>query len=263
MRTIVILLAASMASVTAAEPKAPAGWKLVWNDEFDRPDVIDSKKWSPCERGKSDWDDTMTRDPRCYAVKGGVLQLRGIREDAKGGDTAEFLTGGLTSKGKFQFKHGKIEIRARFKSAKGAWPALWLLGVDGGWPKNGEMDLMEHLNFDNFVYQTVHSHYTQSVDKSNTPPKGKTAEIKKDDFNTYGVEWDAQKVVFTVNGKPSHTYPHVAEKGPDQWPFDQPFYIILSMQIEGSWVGKADSKDFPAWMEIDWVRVYSREPATR
>lgn len=252
MRTILLLLIASAVVASAA----PAGWKLAWSDEFNRPGVIDSTKWSPCERGTSDWNDTMTRDPRCYGVKGGTLQLRGIVND--GTDKTPFLTGGLTSKGKFAFKHGKIEIRARYKSAKGAWPALWLLGVEGGWPKNGEIDLMEHLNFDKSVYQTVHSQYTKGPGGSDNPPKGGTAPVKVDDFNTYGAEWNADKVTFTVNGKPSFTYPRVPEKGPEQWPFDQPFYIILSMQIGGNWVGKADPKDYPAWLEIDWVRVYSR-----
>lgn len=235
----------------------PPGWKFAWSDEFDTPGVIDTKKWSICERGHSDWNNMMSPDPRCYAVKGGRLQLRGIVNKKAGKGEPAFLTGGLTTKGKFEFKHGKIEIRARLKSAKGAWPALWLLGSKGSWPGNGEMDLMERLNHDGFVYQTVHSEYTAKAD---TPQKSKTTKIDADDFNTYGAEWDAERIIMTVNGKPSHTYPRVREKGEKQWPFDQPFYIILSMQIEGTWVGKADPKDYPAGMEIDWVRVYSKAP---
>ena len=53
-------------------------------------------------------------------------------------------------------------------------------------------------------------------------------------------------------------YPKVPEKGEKQWPFDQPFYLILSMQIGGKWAGEADPKDYPAHMEIDWVRVYQK-----
>lgn len=256
MKTILLLL--TFPALAMAAPKAPKGWKLAWNDEFDRANSIDTTKWAPCERGSSDWNNTMTRDPRCFVVKGGKLQLRGFVDPDSPADKPVYLTGGVTSKGKYDFKHGRIEIRARFKSAKGAWPALWLLGSKGGWPKNGEMDIMEHLNFDDKIYQTVHSHYTQSIDKTNTPPKGATAPVKKDDFNTYGVEWDENKITFLVNGKPSHTYPRVPEKGADQWPFDGPFYIIMSMQIGGGWVGQPDAKDYPAWMEIDWVRVYER-----
>lgn len=255
MKTILLIFAAAASAVAATDPPS---WKLAWSDEFQRENSIDKTKWAPCERSHADWANTMTRDPRCYMVKGGVLHLIGIPNDGADKDKVPFLTGGITSKGKFSFKHGKIEIGARFKSARGAWPALWLLGEKGGWPGNGEIDLMEHLNFDEIVYQTVHSDYTVNTDK-NHPKSGGTVPIKPDRFNTYGAEWDAEKITFTVNGKSTHSYSRVSEKGAKQWPFDQPFYIIMSMQIGGNWVGKGDPKDYPAGMEIDWVRVYERE----
>jgi acetyl-CoA acetyltransferase len=66
----------------------------------------------------------------------------------------------------------------------------------------------------------------------------------------------------SVNGQPTHTYPRVPEKGDKQWPFNQPFYFILSMQIGGKWVngsGPTDPAHYPASMAVDWVRVYSRK----
>jgi beta-glucanase (GH16 family) len=251
--------ATAAAAAAAAEPREIDGWKLLWHDEFDGP-ALDATKWTPCERGPSDWNDTMSRDPRCFAFRNGCLHLRGLVNDDRARDPSEFLTGGVTSKGKFSFRHGKVVIRARFRSARGAWPALWMLGDKGRWPHNGEIDLMEHLNFDDIVYQTVHSHWANEVNKGGQPRKGSTAPIRRDEFNTYGVEWDAERLAFTVNGKRTFTYPRVPEKGPEQWPFDQPFYLILSMQIGGKWVGKTDPKDYPAGMEIDWVRVYRRDP---
>ena len=257
-----LFLTALMGVAMAGDGPGMPGWKLQWSDEFDGgASGIDPRKWALCERGTSDWNDTMSADPRCLAVKGGRLQLRGFANDGKDKVTLPFLTGGVTTQKTFQFSHGRIEIRARFKSAKGAWPALWLLGIDGAWPKNGEIDRMEHLNFDDNVYQTVHSDFTVNIDKANTPPNGGTAPVKKDDFNTYGAEWGLDKVVFSVNGNPSFTYPRVPEKGAAQWPFDQPFYIIMSMQIGGKWVGRPDPKDYPAGMEVDWVRVYAPEKA--
>ena len=149
-----ILSCLLLVSGAHAAPSDLAGLKLVWSDEFNGK-FIDKNKWSPCERGKSDWNNTMTRDPRCFKIGGGTLRLIGRVNPDTDKDPSPFLTGGITSKGKFTFHHGKIVIRARFKSARGAWPALWMLGIEGGWPNNGEIDLMEHLNFDNKVYQTV------------------------------------------------------------------------------------------------------------
>jgi beta-glucanase (GH16 family) len=197
-------------------------WKLVWSEEFNQP-TLDKIHWTRCKRGKSDWNNTMSPDPKLLKIKNGILQLRGIVNDQKDKGTAPFLTAGISSKGKYAFKYGKVEIKARFKSAQGAWPALWMLGAEKGWPGNGEIDLMEHLNFDHIVYQTVHSEYTIKIDKTNTPKKGGTAKIKRDDWNTYGCEWDENKIVFTVNGKHTHTYPRISKKGKKHWPFAQPF----------------------------------------
>lgn len=255
-------VAAATNEHSAAAPRE-AQWRLVWSDDF-AGDALDSVMWARCPRGKSDWNDTMSDDPGLLTITNGVLHLRGIVNDREDGTTS-CLTAGITSSGKFSFLYGKVQIRARFKSAQGAWPALWMLGAEGGWPANGEIDLMEHLNFDQKVYQTVHSDYTVKIDKSNTPKMGGTAEINRDDWNTYGCEWDADKIVFTVNGKPTHTYPRLPDKGDKQWPFNQPFYFILSMQIGGKWVngsGPTDPAHFPAGMEIDWVHVYQRKESS-
>ena len=86
-------------------------WRLIWSDEFNGP-KIDSDKWSPCERGSSDWNDTMTRDSRCFKIGGGTLRLIGLANPDTAKDPSPFLTGGITSQGKFRFQHGKIEIHA-------------------------------------------------------------------------------------------------------------------------------------------------------
>jgi beta-glucanase (GH16 family) len=235
-------------------------WELAWADDF-AGTTLDDSKWTRCRRGSPDWKNTMSDDPRLLKIEEGVLQLRGIANDKGAKDPAPYLTAGVTSKGKFSFQYGLVQIRARFKSAQGAWPALWMLGDEKGWPANGEVDLMEHLNFDHIIYQTVHSEYTIKIDKTNTPKKGGTAKVSRDDWNTYGCEWDAKRIVFLVNGKPTHTYLRVSALGDKQWPFNQPFYFILSMQIGGNWVngsGPTNPAHYPAHMEVDWVRVYSR-----
>ncbi len=236
-----------------------AEWELTWEDDFSG-DELDKLKWSLCKRGNGGWNDTMSDDPCLLRIKDGVLQLRGISNDGKD-DPSPFLTSGITSEGKFAFKYGKVQIRARFKSAQGAWPALWMMGVERGWPANGEIDLMEHLNFEDRIHQNVHTEYTIKDEDPDPPKRPSPSNINRDDWNTYGCEWNADQIVFTLNGAPTHTYPRVPEKGEKQWPFNQPFYFILSMQIGGKWVngsGPTNPAHYPAWMEVDWVRVYRR-----
>lgn len=118
---LLILLWIGAALSAFAGPRDLPGWKLVWNDEFTGRS-IDSSKWKACERGGSDWNDTMSADPKCFALKNGVLELRGFANPDRKKDAVEYLTGGITSQGKFDFTYGKVVIRARFKSATGAWP---------------------------------------------------------------------------------------------------------------------------------------------
>jgi len=246
-------------AVLSNTPEQPE-WELIWNDEFSE-NTLDQTKWTRCNRGSSNWSDTMSDDPRLLVFNDGVLHLRGIENDNQDEDPAPYLSAGLTSKGKYSFQYGKVQIRTRFKSAQGAWPALWMMPEKKPDVGYGEIDIMEHLNFDNEVYQTVHSDYTLE-DKNRPPQRYCQPDIDRDAWNTYGCQWDQNNIVFTVNDKPTLTYPRMSELGESQWPFDVPYYFILSMQIGGGWVngsGPTNPDHYPAGMEIDWVRVYNKK----
>jgi beta-glucanase (GH16 family) len=237
---------------------AETPWKLVWSDDFQKDNFIDQSKWLRIERGKSDWNRHMSSNPACYAVKDGKLILKGIRNPDPA-DDVKVITGGVTTRGKFEFCGGKVEIRAKLGAAKGAWPAFWMLSQSkkhGGYPHSGEIDIMERLNHETRIYQTVHSNYTLNLGGSHTPEHHGTTPFDPAVFNTFGLEWFPDKLVFTLNGKPTFTYPKIETDKPGQWPFDQPFYLLLDMQLGGKWVGEIDETQLPVQMEIDWVKVY-------
>lgn len=237
--------------------KEAARWKLVWQEDFNTAQ-LDTTVWTRVPQGKAQWRDQMTdKDDRCYAMQDGKLQLWGIRNNDNLSDQRPYLTGGVYSKEKFAFQYGRIVVRAKLEPAQGAWPAIWLLPQGGAtWPKHGEMDIMEHLNYDGAVYQTIHSNYTQHQGQKENPPHFGKANIIAGQFNTYAVEWYPDRLVFLVNDAITFTYPKVANAGADQWPFDRPFYIILSQQLGGDWVGEVALDQLPVKMEIDWVKVY-------
>ena len=271
---IVALLLASPVMGFAAEqgPKEKkVKWKLVWEDQF-KGDKLDESNWTVIDtdpeqyKKASDWNRHMIADASVYEVKDGSLYLKALNNTDRSDDPRPFLTGGVRSQGKFAFLYGKVEIRARKECAQGAWPALWMMpdkSAYGGWPHSGEIDIMEHLNFDKNIHHTVHTRYTNVLDNKTNPPRSRSDVMVDDitDWNIYGLEWFPDKLVWTVNGKETFSYPRVEGLDPEmrQWPYDQPFYFILSQQLGGSWVGEVNPEHLPVSFIIDYVKVYRQK----
>lgn len=253
-----VAMVALMAFVACTPAKQE--WKLVWEENFDQTDSFDDSVWSKIPRGTADWNNYMSDFDSCYAMRDGNLVLRGLANFSLPNDTAPYITGGVYSKGKKSFMRGRIEIRAKLNGATGAWPAFWLLPENAPWPMGGEIDIMERLNNDTIAYQTVHSHYTYDLGFENEPPHGSTGPIDRDGYNVYAVELYPDSLSFFINDYHTFTYPKIETTEEGQFPFDQPFYLLLDMQLGGSWVGVVDPDDVPVEMLIDWVRFYQKSP---
>lgn len=236
-----------------------ADWQLVWEETFDNPQ-LDTMVWSRITRGGADWNNTMAPDDeRCFEMRNGCLILRGITNDLNLEDGTKYHTGGVWTLGKHAFNGGRIEVRAKLHGAKGCWPAIWCLPFERDkypWPNGGEVDIMERLNFDSIVYQTVHSNYTLKHGIKDHPRSGYTAPIRPDDFNVYGVDFTKDSLVFHVNGIRTFSYPRIETDKDGQFPFDIPQYLLIDMQLGGSWVGQVDSCHLPVEMEVDRVSHY-------
>jgi beta-glucanase (GH16 family) len=251
------LLSLAILLFSCAGTKHAQKMTLNWEENFNRLNGFDTTRWSKIPRGLSDWDRHMSDFDSCYAMRDGKLVLRGIMNNSVPGDTARYITGGVYTKGKVAFGFGRLEIRAKLNGARGAWPAFWLLSQGMGWPDGGEIDIMERLNSDSIAYQTVHSHYTYTL-KMKAPKQGATGRIDPNAFNTYAVELHRDSLVFFINNEKTFTYPRIVTDKEGQFPFDKyKYYLLLDMQLGGSWVGKVYQEDLPVEMEIDWVRFYS------
>lgn len=236
-------------------------WNLIWQEEFNYTGKPDSSKWSYSPRKSADWACYCKADTVTAWVQNGRLLLRGIV--ARGGtDTVKYQTGCVQTKGAFSFRYGKLEVRAKLAQGKGSWPAIWLMpqhSVYGGWPKSGEIDVMEQLNYDTIFYQTLHSAYIDQLKQKNNPPYFATAPYNVGAFNVFGIEWYEDRIDFFVNQRKTFSYPKVIDTTGTQWPFDQDFYIILNQALGGNWVGSINDKDLPVTMEVDYVRVYQKK----
>ena len=231
-------------------------YELIWKEDF-KGKSINTGKWSKITRGKSDWRKYMSDNETLYEVKKGKLILHGVENKGIApNDTARFLTGGISTKGKFSICYGKVEVKAKLEAAQGAWPAIWMLPENGKWPDGGEIDIMERLNHDSIAYQTVHSYYTFVLKEKKNPRPGGIGRIDPDGYNVYAVEILPDSIVFSINGHHTLTYPRIETDKKGQYPFGTPYYLLIDMQIEGSWVGKANPAEYPVCMEVDWVKFY-------
>ncbi|MCJ8165708.1 glycoside hydrolase family 16 protein [Pontibacter sp. E15-1] len=235
-------------------------WALVWADEFEKDGVPDPAKWGFASRKSADWACYCADTLATTFVKDGTLYLRGILSQDKA-DTVKYKTACIQTKDKFSFRYGKVEVRAKLSKGKGSWPAIWLMPQHaryGGWPTSGEIDIMEHLNHDSIIYQTLHSHYIDRMQQKTNPVYFATAPLAVEEYNTYGLEWYPDRLDFFVNGQKTFTYPKIENADSRQWPFDENFFIILDQALGGNWVGTINDKDLPVQMEVDWVRVYQQ-----
>lgn len=239
-------------------------YELAWSDEFDG-EELDTLLWSKMKRVKGvRCFMHFTHDERFYEFKHGRLRLYARHNaDYIPTDTATYLTAGITSEGKVPIRYGKIEVRARIKGAQGTWPAIWTLPEEKAYrttksPYYTELDIMEYVDKNKFAYQTAHNAYTLRDQKNwYRPPHHHKSDIKFEKYNTYSVEILPEEVIFAVNGRETLRYPRLPEEA-HQFHYGIASFLMLHMQVHPpkSWSAGTDPATFPAYMDIDWVKVY-------
>jgi beta-glucanase (GH16 family) len=234
--------------------------KLVWSDEFGKNGLPDSSRWG-YDKGGTGWGNNelqfYTGRKENASVKNGRLIIEARKEDYK---DKKYTSARLVSKNKGDWKYGRIEVRAKLPKGKGIWPAIWMLPtrwVYGGWPKSGEIDIMEFVGYmPDSVFGSVHTGlYNHSIGTQKT--KGLAFRDLGTAFHVYAIDWVAEKISFLIDDKKYFEFKN-ERSGPAAWPFDQEFHIILNIAVGGNWGGKygVDDSIFPQTMEIDYVRVY-------
>ena len=264
-----------------AQAEQPAR-EVVFADEFDAP-TLDRNNWNVVGPGfwVNNEQQAYVDDPATVAIvegvsgaEGGALMLRPLFKpgiDPHPERKADFVSGRINSKGKFDFTYGRAEARIRMPDAVGVWPAFWLLG-NGEWPGTGEIDIMEYVGEKDWTGVALHgpgySGETPLVNKFFFPERTDVT-----DWHVYAVEWTRDAILFEIDGRLTYrvTRPMVEHYG--EWRFDTPKHVILNFAMGGAYPFKTNGIDKPyngvpqetvdkvkageVAMLVDWVRVYA------
>lgn len=240
--------------------KAADNYELVWSDEFNG-NSLDTNTWN-YEIGTGSWgwgnNEQQYYTDRNIKVSNGTMKITAKREDYGG---MKYTSSRITTKNKKNFKYGKIEARIKMPKFKGVWPAFWMLGANQnsvGWPKCGEIDIMEAINDENLVYGTLH--WFNDPGNNNADSGSSVAVADRTEYHVYGVEWTADKLRWYVDGKVYRTMDVSNDSFSE---VRKEYFVIFNMAIGGQWPGyDIDETAFPATMEVDWVRAYKKVEET-
>jgi beta-glucanase (GH16 family) len=169
----------------------------------------------------------------------------------------EWTSGRALTEGKLAFQYGRMEARMKMPRGLGTWPAFWMLGVnlpEVGWPRSGEIDIIEGLGLDPLTaYTTI-----QGPGYSAGAAHGRHAPMDAalaDDFHTYAVIWKEDYIAWEIDGELffEATPESVA---PNDWVFNQPFYLIINLAMGGNFPGNVAPELESAELLIDYIRFY-------
>lgn len=254
---------------------APDGYSLVWNDEFDG-----NYGYAPNENGlprtelnPNDWTHEVknsgwvnhelqnyvnhkTPEGRLVTeLRDGKLRITALKENGK------VYSGRVYAKVKSGWTYGYIEASIKLPKGKGTWPAFWMMPVNfRSWPADGEIDIMEEVGYHpDYVSSSlhanahVHSNGTQVTHEMKCPGA-------EGEFHTYAILWTAKNITTYVDGKVQLSYDNRG-LGRDDWPYDDPFYVIFNLAWGGDWGGAqgVDESALPATMEVDYIRVFQKK----
>jgi len=230
--------------------------EIVWEDNFEN-EVLNMDFWNyelgdgcPNLCGWGNNERQLYSADNVYLSDGKLI----INATKKG---SVYNSGKITTKGKFEFQYGTIEVKAKLPTGHGLWPAIWMLGGDidsAKWPACGEIDIMEYVGKQPHV---VHSSVHTSQSFGNTTNTKKTIlNAIEEGFHTYKSVWSKDQIEFYIDNQSVYTFsPDVKTK--ESYPFNKPFYIILNLAIGGNFGGpEVDDSIFPRQFVIDYVKVY-------
>lgn len=264
---------ATGAAATELPSRGPVTWRLAWSDEFNAPAGAppDPAIWGRevgdgTASGIPGWGnnerETYTDDAANAATDGeGHLLISVLAADRSQlcyYGPCEYTSARLRTTTRYEVHYGRLEARIKVPAGVGLWPAFWMLGANKdqvGWPKCGEIDVMEFVGRrPNEILSTIHGPgYSGSSGLSKTVDLGKPV---SDEFHTFAIEWRPDHITWSLDGT-AYFEASPAEVAPNAWVFNHPFVLTINVAAGGNLGGPiAPGTTFPQSMAVDYVRLY-------
>jgi beta-glucanase (GH16 family) len=243
---------------------------LVWSDEFDG-SSLDLNKWEPqigdgCAEGICGWGNGELQYYKAEnaEVNNGMLNIIAKKERVKSNG---YTSARIRTKNLADFQYGRFEARIKLPAGAGLWPAFWMLSTDepnGGWPMDGEIDIMEFISAQpDHVFGTIHygDPYPDNQFQGNSFYLY-DGSLFTDDFHEFTIEWEPGEIRWYVDDI-LYSVKTAEDVAPYNWPFDDGnFHFILNTAVGGTLGGEVDDSIFPSTMQVDYVRVYDGNKPT-
>lgn len=250
------------------------GYKLVWCDEFEQNGKPNSANWA-YEQGFVRNEELQWYQPENAFCKNGYLIIEARKENKpnplyeensanwrKKNQNIEYTSACLITKGLQSWQYGRFEMRAQIDISSGLWPAFWTLGINGRWPANGEIDIMEYYkgkllaNIASLGPDKKPKWFSKT--KSTDDLGGKNWASK---FHVWRMDWDESAISLYIDDVLMNKVSLMQlknEDGTEVNPFNQKHYILLNLAMGGLNGGEITNTKFPNQLKIDYVRVYQK-----
>ena len=241
-------------------PDTYSGLTLLWADEFNGAE-LDENNWNfqlgdgcpnICGWGN---DELEFYKKENASIQNGNLIIQAKKETGFNNYTSTRVN----TKGKFSFKYGRVDVRAALPVGQGIWPAIWMLGenIDQvGWPKCGEIDIMEKIGGngqENTAYGTAH--WDNSGSSANYGgSKTLTSGNFQDEFHVFTIKWTANSIIWYIDDEQFHII-DTTPSGLSE--FQEEFHLLINLAVGGNWPGSPDATTlFSQYLIVDYIRVF-------
>ena len=243
-------------STGISSPLTYDGMNLIWSDEFEGTS-LDETKWNYELGNNNGWGNNELENytKENTSIKEGNLIITAKRQTLAG---FNYTSSRLTTQNKFDFKYGRIDIRAVLPKGQGIWPAFWLLGKNinqVSWPKCGEIDIMEMVGGsgkDNTVHGTCH--WDNAGSYAQYGGSTTSASVLNSEYHLYSIVWNEKEIIWYLDNVKYHVI-DITPAGLDE--FQKEFFLIFNCAVGGNWPGSPDgSTVFPQHLVVDYIRVF-------